>query len=95
MRRMQWIRFERCLVFELHDAGEGVAFSARRNIGTNMSLEKARDFPLKSFYLSGRSLLLGFRNPGLPLEAENMKDDCCLFFSYRVLIGCKKQAGRS
>ena len=95
MGRMLRIRIQRCLVFELHDANEGVALSPRRNVGANVSLKKSGDLPLKSDYLSSSPFFLVFRGPRFPLKTKDVKDASCVLFRHRIEVGAgKKRNGR-
>ena len=95
MRRMLRIRIQRCLVFELHDADEGVALSSRRDVGANVSLNKSGDLPLKRDYLSSSSFFLLFRGPWLPLKTKNVKGASSVLFRHRISLGSgKKRDGR-
>lgn len=74
---------ERGLIFELHDAAEGVALAARRNVGADVGLEKAGDFSLECGDVCCGFLFLRVGGVGLPLEGEDVEDggcgvvDCC------------------
>jgi hypothetical protein len=81
MGRMLDIRIKSGLVFELHDATECIAFSSRRNVGPDVSLEKTRDISLEGCYIFRCPSFLSVRRFWLPLECENMKD------AFRIIMG--------
>ena len=82
MRRVLDIGVKRGLILELHDAAEGVALSARRNVGAYMGLQKAGDLALESGDFFGRSVFLGLGYIGLPVESKNVKDVAGSVFSH-------------
>src|SRR6476659_294104 len=61
-------------VLELHHAAEGVAFSARRNVGAYVGLKESGDYALEGGNLSLGSFDLCFRGSRLPLKGEDVKD---------------------
>ncbi len=85
MGRMLNICVERCLVFELHDATECIAFSSRRNVGADVSLEKTGNISLEGCYIFRCPSFLSVRRFWLPLECENMKD------AFRIIMGIPGQ----
>jgi hypothetical protein len=68
---------ERGLTFELHDAAEGVALAAGRNVGADVGLEKAGDMALECGDVFCGFLFLRVGGVGLPLEGEDVEDGVC------------------
>jgi len=95
MRRMPDIIVKRIFVFELHDAAERIAFSARRNIRPHMGLKKSRDYSLESGNLFRGSGFLSFGGPWLPLKGEDVKNARGRAFCSRRFRQIKRDEGCS
>lgn len=68
------IGFKRRLVFELHDAAEGIALSSRRDVWAHVGLKQSGDHALEGGDFTSGSILLSVGCPGFPLKCEGVKD---------------------
>jgi hypothetical protein len=86
---MLHIGVERSLVLKTHDAAEGIAIAARRDVRPHMGLQQPGDTTLEGGNVLGRAIDLSLRGLRLPLKGKGVKDVAGL-----GLIGGQRAAGK-